>query len=105
VRRSFDIVVAAAELYTRFRQNGFVVIRRVKSRLMRRRPYFPSFHIVDVAEGSPVVSGCVFTPSCESDVLPVAVTAASTRNHDVVSTVGQQLRLWRRCIWAAKHPN
>ena len=56
---------------------------------MRGRPYIPTLHVVDVAECSPVVSGRVFTPSRNSDVLPTAVTAASICNHDVVISVRQ----------------
>src|SRR2546427_409455 len=101
----FDVVVAPPELHSRFRQNGLIAIRSLESRLMRGRPYFSPFHVVDVAECSPVVSRRVFTPSCNSDVLPTAVTAASIRNHDVVTPVRQQLHLRRRCVRATKHPN
>src|SRR5437763_1712427 len=71
---------------------------------MRGRPYFAAFQIVDVAEGSPVVTGSVFTPSCDSEVLPTAVTAASIGNHHVISAIRQQLNFRRRCVRAAEHP-
>src|SRR5579885_1558770 len=71
---------------------------------MRSRPYFSAFHIPDVAEGSPVVTSSVFAPSCDSQVLPTAVTAAGVRNHYVISAIGQQLNFGRRRVRAAEHP-
>src|SRR5712692_9651397 len=101
----FDVVVAPPELHSRFRQNGFIAARSLESRLVRGRPYFPRLHVVDVAECPPVVPSRVFTPSSESDVLPTAVTAARTRNHDVVTSVREQLHFRSRGVRAAQHTN
>ena len=88
-----EIVVAAAELHPRLRENRLVLLRFLERRLVSGGPELPAGSIADVAERAPVVAGAVFTPTRHRDVLPAAVPAARIRDHHVVSAVRQQLHL------------
>ena len=68
-------------------------------------PDLATLHVADVAERTPVVSGTVFTPACDSDVLPAAVTTAGVGDHHVVAAVRQQLNLRRRRVRTAEDPH
>ncbi len=105
-RMRVEVVVAAAELCSRMRENRFVIVRLLERRLIGGRPELPAGHVAEVTERAPVVAGSVFAPARDCDVLPTAVTAPRVRDHHVVSAVRQQLHFWDRRVRAAEnaHP-
>ncbi len=90
-----DIVVAAAEFGTPFRENHLVVIRLGQGWLVCGGPertvgriVFPVAH---VAERTPIVARAILAPARQRQFLPAAVAAAGIADHQVIAAIGQQL--------------
>src|SRR3989304_5490286 len=101
-----EIVIAAPEFRSRFRENRFVLLRSFERRLIGGRPELPAGHVAEVTERAPAVAGTVFAPARDRDVLPAAGTAASIRDNHVLSAVRKQLHFRNRRVGAAEnaHP-
>ena len=99
-----EIVIAAAELHSRFRENRFVAVRLLERRLISRGPKLAAGRVAHIAKRAPGIAGGVFTPARNRQVFPAAVAATRVRNHHVISAVRQQLHFRHARVRVGKDP-
>ncbi|MNN21507.1 hypothetical protein D3C81_1348320 [compost metagenome] len=86
-----EIAFAHAKLRPAIAEYRFLVVCAALCRLIGRGPVCTAGDIAQVAEAAQCITGGVFAPTGDSQVVMVTVTTADMVDHDVVVAVGEQL--------------
>ena len=100
-----EVVLPAAELRPRFREDRLVAVRSLERRLKGGRPEPPAGCVAQIAERAPMVAGAVFAPAHDGHVLPAAVATAGVGDHDVIPAVRQELHFGSKGLRSVEHPH
>jgi len=94
-RADLQLALALAILGARACKNGFVVFGWAQGGLISHGPEFSRRCIAQINKSSPTIAGGILAPPGDGQIAPTAVAASGAGDCQVVTSVGQEVDLWR----------